>query len=294
MWTGDDEQFFTLYRAASRAIKEKFPQLKVGGPAIGGTGSFTNGEFQESPFLKKFLDLCQRESLPLDFFSWHCYTDNPRELSARARAIRDSLDARGFTKTESHLNEWNYLPESSWRPFSRETPAAERQRAYEKMAGPNGAAFIAAALIELQDSPVEMANLFHAETGAFGLFSEQGVPYANYYGLLAFAQFLETPQRVKVMFAETHDLWCAAGVSIDGKKASLLLSNLEPEPKAIELSVRGLAGEERCFEAQRFGSTGVPESVERGRFKAGKSKLSLTTPAASLTLVSFSEERDRK
>ena len=29
------------------------------------------------------LVLCTRESLPLDFFSWHCYTDNPAELAAR-------------------------------------------------------------------------------------------------------------------------------------------------------------------------------------------------------------------
>jgi len=292
MWTGNDEQFFALYRTASRAIKGKFPHLKIGGPAIGGTGSFTNGEFQESLFLKNFLDHCQRESLPLDFFSWHCYTDDPKEISARARAMRASLDARGFVRTESHLNEWNYLPDNSWSPLSRETPAAERERAYEKMAGPNGAAFIAAALMELQDSPVEIANLFHAETGAFGLFSEQGVPYGNYYGLLAFARLLETAHRVKIVVAESHGLSCAAGLNVDGKKASLLISSFGPAAKAIELSVKGLPWKGSDFEMQRYGSPEGPKTIERGSLIGGQIKLSVHAPGPSLTLITFLEKRD--
>ncbi|MGH3644188.1 MAG: GH39 family glycosyl hydrolase, partial [Mycobacterium sp.] len=73
-WTGTDDEYFNLYRVASRLLKERFPSLKIGGPAIGGTGQVKNGKFEPSGFLTRFLQLCQQEHLPLDFFSWHCYT----------------------------------------------------------------------------------------------------------------------------------------------------------------------------------------------------------------------------
>lgn len=239
MWTGSDEDFFVLYRAGSLAIKKTFPALKVGGPAIGGTGNFVNRKFQPSAFLKSFLNMCRRESLPLDFFSWHCYTENPTELSERARAIRSLLDEHGFKKTEIHLNEWNYLPDNSWSPLSRQTSSLERQRAYEKMSGPHGAAFITAALIELQDAPVEMANLFHGEAGAFGLFSEQGVPLDNYSAMLAFAEMLQTPLRVRMTDAKRDRIFSIAGLSKDGARASVLIAN-HGATKTIPLAARGL------------------------------------------------------
>ena len=100
--------------------------------------------------------MCRKENVPLNFFSWHCYTADPGELSARARAIRRLLDSKGFTETESHLNEWNYLPGNAWGPITRSGTSSTRQRTYEAMAGAPGAAFVAAALLELQDAPVNV------------------------------------------------------------------------------------------------------------------------------------------
>ena len=53
------------------------------------------------------------------------------------------------------------------------------------MGGGPGAAFIAAALIELQDAPLDMANLFHGELGGFGLFTGHGVPLKSLIELRA-------------------------------------------------------------------------------------------------------------
>src|SRR5690606_22866365 len=123
-------------------------------------------------FVTGFLNVCRAESLPLDFFSWHCYTADSTELVARAKAVRDLLNAYGFRATESHLNEWNFLPGNSWAPMSRSSAPLERQRYYRAMAGAPGAAFIAAALMDLQAAPLDQANLFHGELGAFGMFDE--------------------------------------------------------------------------------------------------------------------------
>ena len=98
MWSGTDDDYLRLYRTAARAIKKEFPALKVGGPALGASGSFVNGEFQPTEFAKNFLAMCRKDNVPLNFFSWHCYTNDPTELVARSRAIRRLLDSRASTE----------------------------------------------------------------------------------------------------------------------------------------------------------------------------------------------------
>jgi xylan 1,4-beta-xylosidase len=235
MWSGTDEDYFQLYRVTSRAIRTEFPQLKLGGPAVGYSGQFVNGQFLASEFVTNFLTLCRRESLPLDFFSWHCYTDDPAELVQRARAIRQLLDRHGFTNTESHLNEWNFLPGNTWKPIGKTSGTPEsRQRFYEEMASPAGAAFTAAALMQLQDAPLDMANFFHGANGPFGLFNEHGVRQKNYFAVLAFNTLLRTPRRV-VAVAPASQLTVAAGINAAATEANVLISNPALSPALLRL-----------------------------------------------------------
>jgi beta-xylosidase len=245
MWSGTDEDYFRLYRVAASAIKKQFPNLKVGGPAVGASGRFMNGEFRPAAFVTNFLALCRRESLPLDFFSWHCYTADPSELVARARAIRGLLDASGFTNTESHLNEWNFLPGNSWKPISRSGAPQARQAYYEEMAGATGAAFIITALLELQDAPVDVCNLFHGEVGGFGLFNEHGVPQKNYHALRAFRRLLDMPERLETRGARPGQLALIAGVN--GNEASVLISNFTSRESEFRLVTLNLPWREPTF-----------------------------------------------
>jgi beta-xylosidase len=117
MWTGTDDQYFQLYEITAKAIKARWPDLKVGGPSLGYTGEFKDGQFKPGDFLLRFLRRCRDRQVPLDFFSWHRYASDPSDYARRACALRQLLDAHGFTKTESHFNEWNYLPNEDWRPM---------------------------------------------------------------------------------------------------------------------------------------------------------------------------------
>ena len=225
MWSGTDDDYLRLYRTAALAIKKQFPALKVGGPALGASGSFVNGEFVPTDFALNFLAMCRHDDVPLNFFSWHCYTANPSELPARSQAIRRLLDSKGFTETESHLNEWNYLPGNTWDPIAKTGAPTARQHYYEEMAGAPGAAFIAASLLELQDAPVDVCNFFHGELGGFGIFTEQGVPLKAYQALRAFQGLMETPRRVETRGAVAGKLAFAAGLSTQGREATLLVSN---------------------------------------------------------------------
>ncbi len=88
------------------------------------------------------------------------------------------------------------------------------------------AQFLVAALIELQDAPVDVCNFYHGETGVFGLFTEVGLPTRNYYGLLAFSQLLETPQRLRVTGGVPGKLAVAAGICGDRTQAAVLVANM--------------------------------------------------------------------
>lgn len=195
MWSGTDEDYFALYAASARAIKKRFPDLKIGGPGLGNSGNLKDGRLEPSPFFRKFLDFCRRESLPLDFFSWHAYGSDPRELAQRAKEVRRILDDSGFSNSESHLNEWNYLPDNSWHGMLDKDPL-KRRRWHEQLGGPAGAAFTASVLTLLQDSQVDAANYFSAEPQGMGLFDAHGVPKKTFHAMRLFHQTASASERL--------------------------------------------------------------------------------------------------
>ena len=100
MWSGTWDDYIRLYITAAKAIKKRFPSVKVGGPAICSANSREK--------IEAFLAACQREQAPLDFFSWHHYTTDAADMASKAALVKGHLDAYGFGKTELHLNEWHY------------------------------------------------------------------------------------------------------------------------------------------------------------------------------------------
>jgi|SRR5579863_8466934 len=61
-WRGTRANYFRLYRATARAIKEVDDQLQVGGPATA-----------RDEWITEFLDYCDQHDLPADFVSTHHY-----------------------------------------------------------------------------------------------------------------------------------------------------------------------------------------------------------------------------
>jgi xylan 1,4-beta-xylosidase len=236
MWSGSDEDYFRLYEATARRLKKRWPELKIGGPAVGAPGTLQEGELVPSTFVRNFLQHCRSANLPLDFFSWHCYSDEPREVVIRARGIRKLLDETGFTKTEVHLNEWNYLPGNSWKALSPKTSGDERAAFYSEMSGANGARFILETLLLLQDAPITQANLFHGEAGPFGLFDEYGRRYKNYFGVLAFKELLDTS---RVLLTNVMEGGITLAIGKTASEARIAITHSEPG-QGLELKLRGV------------------------------------------------------
>lgn len=224
MWTGTPEEYFRLYAVTAKALKARWPELKVGGPSLGYQGKFgAEGSLEPSDFLRDFVRSIRAEAAPLDFFSWHLYTDDPAEAARRAHAVRRWLDGNGFPQTESHLNEWNYLPGNDWSPMTA-GQGATREAWYARQGGADGAAFIVATLLRLQDAPLDAANFYSTDNQPFGLFTLHGAPKKNFHAFRAFRQLLDTPVRVTVASPGIRDGTVAAGLNHGRSVAHVLVT----------------------------------------------------------------------
>lgn len=142
---GEPAQFYAMYRAFCEAVQRVDATLTIGGPAI----AFPLEA--DSPYREGFLAFVRENDLPLDFFSFLWFTDgsrDPQDYRYVSRELRTLLDERGFTDTDLTLSYWNYLavPSSS-------APAPEK------------GAFMAATAIALQDTVIDHAFFFRADTG---------------------------------------------------------------------------------------------------------------------------------
>jgi len=221
-WTGTDEEYFKLYSTTAKLLKSEFPKLKFGGPGLGNSGTLAKAGFEPTEFLKAFLARCAKDSAQLDFFSWHCYTNDPSELVVRAEAIRKLLHAAGFKSAESHLNEWNYLPDGGWAGMMSKDAVA-RQKWHDRINGAEGAAFVLAALIALQDVPVDVACYFTAEAPGMGLFGPHGVPSRAFDTFRTFNS-LRGHKRIAMRGDAESGIATLAALAADKRSASVLLA----------------------------------------------------------------------
>ena len=127
MWTGTAEQYYELYNATAKHLKNCFgDKIKVGGyGACGFYGIFSDpekyglsiekreGERYSSAkeqyrmnFFLGFLEYIKAHHSPIDFFSWHTY-GTADVVSVEADFVEKNLRKYGYGHIESHLNEWN-------------------------------------------------------------------------------------------------------------------------------------------------------------------------------------------
>ena len=209
-WGGTPEQFYSLYEKTARALKSVDPALKVGGDAI----AFA---YNPGPYREGFMDYCVAHKVALDFYSWHTYADgsaDPYDAVRISQNIREILDARGLTKTESVLSEWNLTPDFT-------------EAAKARLRGTENAAFIGAALTYFQDAPLDHAQLYRGDAAWMGLFDLNSRPFKTAYTFEAMGEMLSTPQRLAAQGADTFGFAVLAGRSADGNTVQILISNYE-------------------------------------------------------------------
>ena len=181
-WGGTVTNFFQLFETTAKHLKGQFPNLKIGGPAL--CGNFRWGE--------RFLAYCRDNKVPLDFFSWHIYATEPNQIAERCRLARDLMDKYGFGKSESILNEWNYV--KGWTDDWVYSLEVESGRFNQKVA-----AFIASTMIECQSVPLDLLMFYDARinTSMNSLFSlTTHWPMKGYYPFYAWSKLRDCGTQV--------------------------------------------------------------------------------------------------
>lgn len=116
-WAGTKEEYFAFYESTTQAIKSISPELKVGGPALG-YGSLWNDTWAE-----EFLAHCSDRQVPLDFFSFHVYSEYPFQKEENDRLttimppsfymesierLKAKLSVTSYRDVELFMTEWNF------------------------------------------------------------------------------------------------------------------------------------------------------------------------------------------
>lgn len=238
MWTGTAEQYYVLYGATARHLKDCFgDSIKIGG--YGATGFYyalahpdrfglgiepRTGERYTHPkeeyrmnFFLGFLEYVKKNALPLDFFSYHSYVD-VSDTALMVRFARKTLDEYGFTKTATMLNEWN---NSARLPITPESSEA--------------AARACNMICTLQNEPVDM--LCYYDTGFYPGSSYNGMfhpmtkkPYCLYYGFKAFGELYRLGRQAAI---DSDDRLVTVLAATDGKERAAILINLSDEPRKM-------------------------------------------------------------
>ena len=106
VWTGTATQFAQLYRKVVNALKAEDSSVKVGGYGAWQLDASGNIDTSEGRFMDDFLDYCQSNSVALDCFSFHYYSDYGSTVRDQAAHIRSALDSHGYTNAEIINTEW--------------------------------------------------------------------------------------------------------------------------------------------------------------------------------------------
>lgn len=260
------QEFYDLYVRTAKAIKTAYPSLKVGGPG------FTHNCFKTSEGktqLSAFLSYVKAQGAPLDFFSWHQYSNDPGDYKTGAVYIRQQLDANGFTATENHITEWNSDDRN-------DNPADVRL-------GGKGAAIITGSWITLMQNGMHQSLFFRGNDTSMALPTFYGLLYAdgtykrNAHAFSLWSKVSAYPYRLNSSVTsgalDVSKIHLLAGRNSSGNKA-LLLANLHTNTLSVTLN--GMKSPIRT-RIVSDASTGIQESSQTG--------LVVTIPGYSAALI---------
>lgn len=222
-WQGTPEEIFRLYDVTAKYLKNRFPELKIGGYGSCGfyaltktnavnTGSSPNNQYFIT-FFEDFLEYIEENNTPMDFFTWHSYTTTKKNAQY-IDYVREKLENAGYEDTEIIVDEWNYNP----------TENDKIDRRY----GANQTSM----LIMFQNKGLDMAHYYCAcywpESVHAGMFLRDKSPSSAYYGFWAFGQMYELRNQAEIKNLWLHeDLYAVAATGESGQ--ALLISNVSEQ-----------------------------------------------------------------
>lgn len=217
-WGGTRAQFFDFYETAAKHLKTCFPQLKIGGPSLA----------WDEAWAADFLQEMHKRSVPIDFFSWHCYGNEPVHMMQKAERIHKLMVESGYGSAESILNEWNYV--RSW-------VGEGFMYSVKSIIGMKGAAYTMACMSAAQKAPIDMLMYYDARptvwNGLFDFYTFE--PLKGYYPFKWYSEFYGLEE---VRCNDEKDIYALCGRAADGKTKTVVTYYVErddAQAKEIEL-----------------------------------------------------------
>ncbi len=273
-WQGTQEEFVEFFCTSLKMLKEKFPNLKIGGPAFMMIWS--------KEFIDKLLSALSERNIPLDFFSFHWYGRNISDLKSTLDEAKNMLAKYGFNNTELILNEWNYI--QGW-------SGDEWEYSLKSEKGLKGAAFVASAMAVSQESGLDMLMYYDARPCAMnGMFdADTFAPLKGYYPFVMFKALLELGTYIKSEDA-TDIYTCAA---TNGDSFALMLSHYnnddETAAKKVKLDFSNLPDGVREVEYYSLDETHNAEIVRSEKVSNGNFSLYLNMTLFSTYLIKINK-----
>ncbi|MEI6209609.1 MAG: FG-GAP-like repeat-containing protein [Desulfuromonadales bacterium] len=216
-WNRSQSEFMSLYVETAAALRAAFPTLRIGGPG------FTQGAVTapaSTGWLLTFLDQVKTANAPLDFISFHIYSNDANEPSSLATSLRSTLDGRGFTSTKIYITEWN--------TYANAVANLTQAQAYRS--GALGASTLTAGWIRMQDAPVD--RLFHyrgsdpnANTPEdYGLYTGAGSAKRTALAFRMWSTLAGTPERLATTVTGNSSLLALAGNDANGTPVILVVN----------------------------------------------------------------------
>ncbi len=226
-WGGTKAEFFEFYNIAATHLKKCFPHLKIGGPAAS----------RDCEWADEFM--AQLGDAPLDFFSWHTYQPTPEKIVQRAENMRARMKKHGYEKSESILNEWNYV--KGW-------TGDEWVYSLKTEKNLKGSSFIAATMGLCQyKGGIDMLMYYDARPcGMNGMFNTDFVneTLKGYYPFKMFNTLYQMKSAAEV--ENTDDVYTVAATN--GKKAAIMVTHYNDdeatEKKTVKVDIKGFAGKD--------------------------------------------------
>lgn len=232
MWNKSYGEYCRFYATVAKRIKAACPWIKIGGPAI------TKPKLKDLTLL---ADICREKDAPLDFVSWHLYTDSLDEMLSPVPKIRQMLDEHGFKHTELQFNEWRFLP-FDFAEIRGDDPAYRMlDEGRTGRHGADSAAFIVTALARMQDTAIDMSNYYSYGNGQWGLYDKNGGRRLPWYAHKLYADFVRACERRVATSDPGGDQVAVLGGVAKNATKYLLVSAFGEPARTIGIKLAGVS-----------------------------------------------------
>ena len=258
-WQGTYPQFGEFFCIAAKHLKNRFPSLKIGGPAF----AWILAKYEPSgvnPPVEQILSIMRREGVKLDFMAYHCYHDTVEFFVEAADCAAAIFEKYGYGDCEIFLDEWNYV--KGW-------SGSDWVYSMKSIQGRKGASFAAAVMYALQRKDNVSGLMYYdarPDTVMNGMFDQFFEPLPGYYAIASFGELLKLGDCV---FSESENgVYVCAARGEAGREALVTYYNDDDNsaPKSVGFELSGAGGEAEIYYLGDHGFE-LRETVKSDKFK---------------------------